>query len=60
MDGLTDVAEVDVPTPFGMPSDRLVTGRYAGRRLVFLPRHGRGHRFLPSEVPYRANIWALK
>lgn len=60
MEGLENVAEVEVSTPFGQPSDRLVTGVYAGRRLVFLPRHGRGHRFLPSEVPYRANIWALK
>ncbi|MDW7711392.1 MAG: S-methyl-5'-thioadenosine phosphorylase [Deferrisomatales bacterium] len=60
MEGLEEVREVEVSTPFGAPSDALVEGRYAGRRLVFLPRHGRGHRFLPSEVPYRANIWALK
>jgi 5'-methylthioadenosine phosphorylase len=60
MEGLEDVREVEVSTPFGAPSDALVTGRYAGWPLVFLPRHGRGHRFLPSEVPYRANIWALK
>lgn len=60
MDGLEAVREVEVATPFGPPSDALVEGRYAGRRLVFLPRHGRGHRFLPSEVPYRANLWALK
>lgn len=60
MEGLEEVREVEVPTPFGAPSDALVVGRYAGRRLVFLPRHGRGHRFLPSEVPYRANLWALK
>ncbi|NTU60589.1 MAG: S-methyl-5'-thioadenosine phosphorylase, partial [Deltaproteobacteria bacterium] len=60
MEGLEDVREVEVSTPFGAPSDALVTGRYHGRRLVFLPRHGRGHRFLPSEVPYRANLYALK
>ncbi len=60
MEGLEDVREVEVSTPFGAPSDSLVVGRYEGRTLVFLPRHGRGHRFLPSEVPYRANLWALK
>jgi len=60
MEGLEDVREVEVSTPFGAPSDCLVVGRYEGRTLVFLPRHGRGHRFLPSEVPYRANLWALK
>ena len=51
---------VTVSTPFGDPSDQLMTGRLGGAELVFLPRHGRGHRLLPSEVPYRANIWALK
>jgi 5'-methylthioadenosine phosphorylase len=60
MEGLEDVRAVEVSTPFGAPSDALITGRYAGRQLVFVPRHGRGHRLLPSEVPYRANIWALK
>lgn len=60
MEGLEAVREVEVATPFGAPSDALVEGRYAGRRLVFVPRHGRGHRFLPAEVPYRANLWALK
>ncbi|GAB4280238.1 MAG: S-methyl-5'-thioadenosine phosphorylase [Deferrisomatales bacterium] len=60
MEGLEEVREVEVSTPFGAPSDVLVTGRFAGRRLVFLPRHGRGHRFLPAEVPYRANLWALR
>ncbi len=60
MEGLTDVREVEVSTPFGAPSDALIEGRLGDRRLVFLPRHGRGHRFLPSEVPYRANVWALK
>ena len=60
MEGLEEVREVELCTPFGPPSDALVVGRYQGRTLVFLPRHGRGHRFLPSEVPYRANIYALK
>jgi len=60
MEGLEEVREAEVSTPFGAPSDALVVGRYAGRPLVFLPRHGRGHRFLPAEVPYRANLWALK
>jgi 5'-methylthioadenosine phosphorylase len=60
MDGLEDVERVEVSTPFGPPSDGIVVGRYRGRRLAFLPRHGRGHRYLPSEVPYRANIYALK
>lgn len=58
--GLTDVEEVAVTTPFGAPSDRLLTGRLGEVELVFLPRHGRGHRYLPTEVPYRANLWALR
>ena len=49
-----------VQTPFGAPSDALISGHSAGVRLVFLPRHGRGHRLLPHEINYRANIWALK
>lgn len=60
IDGLTDTRWVKVRTPFGDPSDQLLTGRLAGRDVVFLPRHGRGHRLLPSELPHRANIWALK
>jgi 5'-methylthioadenosine phosphorylase len=60
MDGLTDVREVAVETPFGSPSDAIVCGRLGDTRLLFLPRHGRGHRLLPSELPFRANIWALK
>jgi 5'-methylthioadenosine phosphorylase len=51
---------VRVPTPFGSPSDELLTGRLAGREVVFLARHGRGHRILPSELNHRANIWAMK
>ena len=49
-----------VKTPFGPPSDDLLTGKIAGREVVFLPRHGRGHRILPSELNHRANIWAMK
>jgi len=52
--------EVEVPTPFGLPSDRIAVVEVGGRRAAFLPRHGRGHRLLPGEVPSRANIWALK
>jgi len=60
MEGIEDVREIEADTPFGRPSDPLVCGRLGGKDLVFLARHGRGHRFLPTEVPYRANIWAMK
>ncbi len=60
MEDLTDVSEARVDTPFGQPSDAIVTGTLHGRRLAFLPRHGRGHRIGPSEINYRANIMALK
>jgi 5'-methylthioadenosine phosphorylase len=60
MPGLTDVEEVVVRTPFGEPSDVVIVGVLNGRRVAFLPRHGRGHRRNPSEVNYRANIYALK
>jgi 5'-methylthioadenosine phosphorylase len=60
MEGLDNVKEVAVDTPFGPPADQLITGELQGVPVVFLPRHGRGHRFLPTEVPYRANICALK
>jgi 5'-methylthioadenosine phosphorylase len=60
MDGLSDVEEVRIDTPFGLPSDNLVVGRLEGERVAFLPRHGVGHRLLPSEIPARANIHALK
>jgi 5'-methylthioadenosine phosphorylase len=60
MEGLEDVAHVRVDTPFGAPSDEYVTGVLNGIPMVFLPRHGRGHRFLPSEVNYRANIYGMK
>jgi len=60
MEGLTDVEEVRVSTPFGEPSDAIVIGTLEGERVAFLPRHGRGHRIMPTEVNSRANIWALK
>ncbi len=60
IEGLTDVEEVVVETPFGAPSDAFITGTLAGAKMVFLPRHGRGHRYLPSEVNYRANIYGMK
>lgn len=60
MEGLEDVGRVRVETPFGDPSDEYVTGTLNGVRMVFLPRHGRGHRYLPSEVNYRANIYGMK
>ena len=57
---LTDVEEWQTSTPFGAPSDTIIIGTLSGTRIAFLPRHGRGHRLTPTEVPYRANIWALK
>src|SRR5262245_43049716 len=60
LDGLEAIEEVEVATPFGSPSERLVTGHLGDARLVFLARHGRGHRILPHEINYRANIWAMK
>jgi len=60
MPGLTDVREEAVATPFGDPSDPLVFGTLEGRKVVFLARHGKGHRILPSELNFRANIYALK
>jgi 5'-methylthioadenosine phosphorylase len=60
MEGLTEPEEVRLSTPFGDPSDSIVLGTLEGVRVAFLPRHGRGHRLLPTEVPARANIYALK
>lgn len=60
MDGLAEVQEVRVETPFGAPSDAITVGLLGDVSLAFLPRHGRGHRLNPTEVPSRANIWALK
>src|SRR3974390_113745 len=58
--GLEDSREVRVETPFGDPSDALVVGMLEGKRVAFLARHARGHRFLPTEINYRANIHAMK
>jgi len=60
MAGLADVESVRLTTPFGDPSDEFVSGTLAGVRLIFLPRHGRGHRILPSELNFRANIYGMK
>ncbi len=60
MDGFDDRREETVPTPFGSPSDSFVTGTLEGKSVVFLARHGRGHRISPSEINYRANVWAMK
>ncbi len=60
MEGLTEVEELKVKTPFGEPSDLIVIGTLEGQRVAFLPRHGRGHRIMPTELPSRANIYALK
>ncbi len=60
MEGMTGIEQVAVNTPFGKPSDEYVSGVLEGVRLVFLPRHGRGHQLLPSEVNYRANIFGMK
>jgi 5'-methylthioadenosine phosphorylase len=60
MEGFTDVREVPVETPFGAPSDSLMVGSLEGRRVAFLPRHARGHRILPHELNFRANVFAMK
>jgi len=60
MEGLENAREVVVSTPFGSPSDALIAGEMSGRTVYFLPRHGRGHRILPQEIPHRANLWALR
>jgi 5'-methylthioadenosine phosphorylase len=60
MPELTNVHEVQIDTPFGAPSDAIIVGELNGVDVAFLPRHGRGHRYTPTEVPYRANIFALK
>ena len=60
IESLVDAVEVKIDTPFGPPSDLIVSGKIAGRRVFFLPRHGRGHRILPMELNHRANIYALR
>lgn len=60
IDGIGDVREVALKTPFGDPSDKFITGVLEGTPVVFLPRHGRGHHISPTEINYRANIWGMK
>jgi 5'-methylthioadenosine phosphorylase len=60
MEGFSDLSEHNLKTPFGAPSDVIIGGKMAGRRVFFLPRHGRGHRILPHELNHRANIFALR
>ncbi|MFG2006303.1 S-methyl-5'-thioadenosine phosphorylase [Spirillospora sp. NPDC048911] len=57
---LDDIEEVQVDTPYGPPSDRIAIGDLGGRRVAFVPRHGRDHRYPPHKIPYRANLWALR
>jgi len=57
---LKDYQEIEIDTPFGKPSDKLVTGNVEGKEIVILARHGKDHSIMPTKVPYRANIWALK
>jgi 5'-methylthioadenosine phosphorylase len=60
MDGISEVVETAVDTPFGPPSDKIIRGKVEGRTVCFLPRHGVGHRLLPHEINHRANLWALR
>lgn len=60
IEGLTQIEEVDIDTPFGKPSDAITIGTLEGQRVAFLPRHGKGHTISPTEIPQRANIYALK
>jgi 5'-methylthioadenosine phosphorylase len=60
MSELTERSEIGMETPFGAPSDNLILGTLSGKRVVFLSRHGRGHRYMPSELNFRANIYAMK
>ena len=60
IEGLTDIEEMDIKTPFGKPSDSIVIGKLNGVGIAFLPRHGKGHRIMPTELPARANIYAMK
>src|SRR6266567_7016905 len=60
MPELTEIDEIEIQTPFGKPSDAFIVGTLEGVRVAFLPRHGRGHKLLPTELPFRANIYAMK
>jgi len=58
--GLTQIRTVKLATPFGKPSDEYIIGTLHGKRVAFLPRHGRGHRIMPTDINYRANIYGMK
>lgn len=60
IEGISHLKEISVATPFGKPSDKIMTGRLEGKEVAFLPRHGKGHRINPSEINYRANVYAMK
>ena len=60
IEGMTDIEEVSIDTPFGKPSDAITVGKLGGVGIAFLPRHGKGHRISPTELPARANIYAMK
>ncbi len=60
MEGMTDIKEVEIDTPFGKPSDNLITGTLGDAKMIFLARHARGHKLLPSEINFRANVYAMK
>lgn len=57
---LENTEEVEIKTPYGDPSDKIMIGEYLGKKVAFLPRHGRNHKFAPHKVPYRANVWAMR
>src|SRR4030043_1829348 len=52
--------EIEIKTPYGKPSDKIFVGEYAGKKVAFLPRHGKRHQFPPHQIPYRANLYAFK
>ena len=60
IDQIENVKEIEIDTPFGKPSEKILQGKISGIDVFFLARHGKNHSFLPTEVPYKANIWALK
>src|SRR4030042_517623 len=60
IEGIKNIKKISVSTPFGKPSDKFTIGKLEGKEVVFLPRHGKGHRISPSEINYRANIYAMK
>lgn len=59
-DFLKNVKEIEIKTPYGKPSDKIAIGEYEGKKIAFLPRHGKGHKYPPHKIPYRANLWAFK